>query len=555
MQRSGRRISPIVVALAAVALGLVFATVSSAPPARTPPEGPGPSESTISGTAGVPTTTTGATLLPTATILPTPTSAVFVAPSINWPLPDLDPGLASRGPRPTLDHLATFLSGNNPIVSVSTTSRAAGWQLTNPNMQAVSGYADAVSVLPGESIGLHLAGSDRRARIDVYRLGARDAEHVLGVADIPVAPLRIPTPDPATGLDAMGWPLAYRVAVPATWRSGVYLAKVSAAHGQSYVPFIVRPPRPGGLVVMLPTLTYQAYNSWNEVSLYHRPRAGPGSPGRGYKVSFDRPYAWEGGAGLLFRTAFPLIVWLEDHGYEPGFIADTDLAAEPAYATEARTFVIAGHAEYWTASMRDALLVAEARQVGIVAFGANLAYRQVRLEPGTDGTAGRTVVCSKDASLDPLTRTDPQLATIEFAKLPQPRPAREVFGADWAGIAGKPQPLVVARGIETFDPGIGLRAGEALPMLLGGELDQLADPTDGMALTETPIVNTAGEPIRPTASLWVSPNGAHVFDAGTFAWTWGLDPRYAAALPDFPGDAFAHLTADILAWAGTAPGG
>lgn len=550
MHKSRRRVLPVaLVALMTAVLGLIVTLQAKAPGG-----GPGSTASSLALSSAAPTTEADASRGPNPTDLPTGEPAPFVAPPILWPPPDLDPGLASRGPRPSLAQLATYLSGNGPIVSVAAPARASGWQLTAPNLRAVSGYADAVSVIPGGSIGLHLAGSDRSARIDVYRLGVRDAEHVLSVSKVPVAPMVIPAPDPGTGLDDMRWPLAFRLAIPATWRSGVYLAKISAAHGQSYVPFIVRPPRPVALVVMIPMLTYEAYNSWDGVSLYHWEPRRRGSPSRGYNVSFDRPFAGENGAGLLFRTAFPLIVWLEDHGYAPGFIADTDLAAQPGYATEARTFVIAGHAEYWTASMRDALLAAEARRVGVVAFGGNLIYRQVRLQPGRDGAAARTIVCYKNAVLDPLARTEPTLATIEFGKLAVPEPAHAVLGADWTGIARDIGPLVVAPGIETFAPAIGLRPGQALPALLGGELDQLADPSRGLALTVTPIVNTAGASVRPTASLWVSPGGAHVFDAGTFAWTWGLDPRYAAALPGFPTEAFSQLTAEIIAWAGTAPG-
>lgn len=499
-------------------------------------------------------TATSAHSTPTPPVAPTFGPADFVAPAVAWPLPNLDPGLAARGPRPSIGSLGTYLSGNRPIVSVAPAERAAGWQLTRPNMGAVSGYADAVSVIPGGSIGFHLAGSDRTARLDVYRIGRRDGELMLSVDNVPVAAMAVPSPDPATGLNAMQWPVAYRLEVPGAWRSGVYLAKVSGAHGQSYVPFIVRPPRPVGLIVVIPMMTYEAYNSWNGVSLYHLEPHRATQPPRGYKVSFDRPFAWENGAGLLFRTAFPLIVWLEDRGYAPGFIADTDLAANPTFATEARTVVLAGHAEYWTMSMRSALLAAEAQRVGVAAFGGNLAYRQVRLEPGAAGATARTIVSYKDIGLDPLARTDPQMATIEFDKLAVPKPAREVFGADWAGVSLGARPLVVAKGMELFAPGIGLRTGQTIEALLGGEVDQLTDRTRGLALTETPIVNTSGRSISPTASLWVSPGGARVFDAGTFAWTWGLDPRYAAALPTFPADAFARLTASILAWAGTPPG-
>ncbi|HKB28422.1 MAG TPA: N,N-dimethylformamidase beta subunit family domain-containing protein, partial [Candidatus Limnocylindrales bacterium] len=132
----------------------------------------------------------------------------------------------------------------------------------------------------------------------------------------------------------------------------------------------------------------------------------------------------------------------------------------------------------------------------------------------------------------------------------------QLLGADFAGITLGTSPLVVAPGMTAFAPEAGLQVGQALPALLGGELDQLTDTAHGLALMEVPTIDaTRGQPIRPTASLWVSPGGAHVFDAGTFAWTWGLDPRYAAALPGFPAVAFAHLTAQVIAWAGTPPRG
>jgi len=505
------------------------------------------------------TPTPGATPAPTpgATpgATPSPTHEAFAAPSIPWPLVNLDPGIASRGAHPTLSQLSGYLYGNKALLSVQSGVPLTDWRLSRPSMSAVSGYADAVSVTPGESIGLHLAGAYRTARIDVFRLGAGDAQHLLTVPQVPVAPMVVPHPDATTGLDAMGWPLSYRLAVPPDWRSGVYLAKLSASGGQSYLLFVVRPLKPTALTVMVPMLTFEAYNSWNGISLYGWEPTSGNHPVRGYKVSLDRPFGAENGAALLFRTAFPLIVWLEDHGYSPGYITDADLAADPAWATGSRTVVIAGHSEYWTASMRDALLAAEDRGVGVAAFGGNLIYRQIRLEPDSRGAPDRTVVCYKEAALDPLARTQPELATIEFAKLPVPEPASQVLGADWAGITLQTRPLIVGNAIRTFAPDIGLKAGQALPALMGGEVDQLTDTARGIALTQTPLVNTAGQQISPTASLWISPGGAHVFEAGTFAWTWGLDPRYAAALPGFPADPFAHLTAEILAWAGAFPAG
>ncbi len=69
-------------------------------------------------------------------------------------------------------------------------------------------------------------------------------------------------------------------------------------------------------------------------------------------MSFDRPFLREDGAALFFRLDFPLIVWLEDHGYTPGYVADLDLHRYPTLATGAKTLVFSGHGEYWT--RRDA---------------------------------------------------------------------------------------------------------------------------------------------------------------------------------------------------------
>lgn len=459
-----------------------------------------------------------------------------------------------RGPRPTLAELSGFLYGNKPLLSVDPLAGPLDWRLSRPNPSAVTGYAGDVSVVPGGSIALHLAGSDRTARIDVFRLGVGDAQHLLTVLSVPVAPMVVPPPAPSTGLDEMGWPVSYRLAIPQTWRSGVYLAKLTGPSGQSYVPFIVRPSKPTGLVVMLPTMTYQAYNSWDRASLYHWDGAPSGGPARAYKVSFDRPFAWENGAGLLFRTELPLIVWLEDHGYSPGYITDVDLALDPAYATGARTFVVAGHAEYWTSSMRQAILAAEAKGVGVVAFGGNLAYWQVRLAPNAAGTPDRTIICYKDASLDPLARSKPQLATVQFAQLPTPEPASQLFGADYAGMVRDTLPLALTASVAAFAPEARLSGGQRFEALLGGEVDVLDRPTGGVAIARTSVPAIGRHPLTATASLWISPGGAKVFDAGTFSWSWGLDPRYAAALPGFPAERFSRLTAAILAWAGTLPG-
>jgi len=418
-------------------------------------------------------------------------------------------------------------------------------------MAAIAGYADATSATPGGSLGLHIAGTEATARIDVFRLGLGDGVHVLTVPSVRISPLRNPQPDPSTGLNEMRWPTSYQLEIPDDWRSGLYVAKVTTNLGQSYIQFVVRPLTPVQFILMLPTLTYQAYNNYGGASLYNWRRRPDSS--RGYAVSFDRPYDTESGLATFMRADFPLLVWLEDHGYAPGYVTDVDVAEHPEYVTQANSVVVVGHAEYWTSSMREAFVAAEARGVGVVAFGANLAFWQARLEPSSDGRPDRTLVCYKDGTLDPVAAAQPQLATVRFDQLPDPKFASDLFGANSAGITLELNPFVVTSALRDFAPESGLQSGQGLPALLGGEVDRVAESTHAIALMEASILNANGVPIAPTASAWVSPGGAHVFAAGTFTWAWGLDPRYAAALPGFPAAAFGRLTSQILAWANAWP--
>ncbi len=314
-------------------------------------------------------------------------------------------------------------------------------------------------------------------------------------------------------------------------------------------------------------MTYQAYNSFGGADLY----GWPGDPhGRAYAVSFDRPYGLEAGAGLLFRLDFPLIVWLEDHGYTPAYATDIDVAVHPDQVTGARAVIVSGHSEYWTAGIHDAFDAAAPAGTSILNFGANAAWWQARLGPNGAGVAGRTIVEYKDFRQDPVARVDPQGATTRFTYLPRSRPARDLFGEAFGGIASVqpahglefPRPpayaglqaLVLGPDIARFAPSAGLSPGQQFPGLVGDEVD-LPSTQPGALILASTRVQLRGVGYRQAgASVWLSPSGSHAFNAGTFDWSWGLDPRYAAALPGFRGGAFQELTATILAWAGVVPG-
>jgi hypothetical protein len=102
------------------------------------------------------------------------------------------------------------------------------------------------------------------------------------------------SPDAQT-LDAR-WSSTLTLRIPSAWPSGMYLARLSYDNARaSYIPIVVREPtRRGGIAVIVPTNTYQAYNNWGGASLYTSPA--PGARRRSV-VSFDRPLRSDHGAG------------------------------------------------------------------------------------------------------------------------------------------------------------------------------------------------------------------------------------------------------------------
>jgi len=99
------------------------------------------------------------------------------------------------------------------------------------------------------------------------------------------------------------------------WPAGFYLIKlVAATGGQWQVPFVVRSDSSAGRVALvLPLTTWQAYNDWGGLSLYHGPGGRSDFSGRSYAVSFDRPYPAPG-AGEFLYSALPMVAAAERDG-------------------------------------------------------------------------------------------------------------------------------------------------------------------------------------------------------------------------------------------------
>lgn len=184
--------------------------------------------------------------------------------------------------------LAAPRTGDNPVARENLAPGSDAWGLgrgescgVDPKRPQIQGYAATASVAPGETLGLHLSSRTARScTVEIYRLGHYGgvrARHLLTADDVPVG-------------------RAWRVTVPGTWVSGIFLAAITTADGhRAYAPFVVREPaRLSDVLVVVPLRTA------------HGPYTGLGMPdGLGMDTSASR--------------------WLEERGYDVTYATEQDL--------------------------------------------------------------------------------------------------------------------------------------------------------------------------------------------------------------------------------------
>src|SRR5262249_45338374 len=146
------------------------------------------------------------------------------------------------------------------------------------------------------------------------------------------------------------------------------------------------------------------------------------APWHAYAVSFDRPYARGAGAGDLFFCDRDFISFAEAQGWDLGYAADLDLDATLVAAR--RLVIVEGHAEYFSAPMRDAPEAATAAGRNVAFSGANDVYWQVRFDPSR-----RIMIGYKEfAASDPMLAQAPSLVTTRWRDPPVSRPENALMG-------------------------------------------------------------------------------------------------------------------------------
>lgn len=407
------------------------------------------------------------------------------------------------------------------------------WRLTNPaRNEEIEGYASATSVDRGQSISIYVNTVDPSFTLQVFRMGwyggagAREMMPPVSLAGIRQP---MPTPDPQMHLLDCNWQKPYVLQIPASsdstdWASGIYLVKLTGSESgkQSYVNFVVRDDeRSSDLLFQLSVNTDEAYNAWGGWSLYTQPRA--------YKVSFDRPYKEEAGAGFFFEWPYSMVRFLEREGYDVTYSTDVDTDTSGDLLLQHRAYLSVGHDEYWSWQMRANVQHARDGGVSLGFFGADGASYQIRYEPSSlTGDADRTILCYKDASLDPLGK-DPNLwylTTTRFRDPPVNRPPDELMGVRYEGwFNGPPQDMVVTDASSWIFQHTGAVKGTHLTGLLGYEVDRMYDhhPSGTHSVAHSPWIGVNGRTFYADMTYYTTSSGSTVVATGSMNWNWGLD--------------------------------
>ncbi len=496
------------------------------------------------GTSGSQTPRTARAATPSAATAAGPASA-GEAPSPAAPAPSASGAPAASG-------APSFSPGEEPIDSLEGIDGRVPIALPG----RIEVYAGAVSITPGQPLALHVS---TMATGYTYLIERLDATLPSGGEVVARSGARVGHDYRSLGtFDALdrtaraNWPVTDTVATPG-WAPGVYIVTARDTRGTTGGAIVVvRTPIlvTGEPTFVFPALTYQAYNLWGGANLYAY--AGP----RAVRVSFERPYALDGGLGFWGKGDDRILRWLQLRGLPLQFTTDYDLSLDPP-AIAPRLLVIPRHAEYVTAAFRDWVEqhVNVAGDMNVLNFGANGFYWQVRLAAPRSTGAPMDVVCYRSAARDPFAADEPSLTTTLWREAPLNRPEGMVFGSQYVAVIGNGYTrfgfTVTSQMPAELLAGTGWQPGTEIHGLVQGEGDLVYPASGGIAVMDGQAALADGAPLATSVTIRTSPAGARVFSAGTFAWADGFEPA-RVDLGVAPGS-FDRFNRNVLAWLGFPP--
>ena len=430
---------------------------------------------------------------------------------------------------PTPAHAPRTSGRNAPKLPAPRASEGGGPRSADDVRRQIKGFTSASAVAPGEALDFHVTvDPPQEFAVDIYRIGHYGGD---GAAKITTSPRLsgIVQPPPLTAdrtVSCHHWWLSWRLQIPSYWSIGAYVAVLTTADGyRSHIPFTVRDSHPADLLLLLPDITWQAYNLYPEdghtgASLYHAWDGDGrllGESEAATTVSFDRPYA---GAGLPLHVghAYDFIRWAERYGYDLAYADARDLHSGRVDPTRYRGLVFPGHDEYWSLPMRRTVELAREHGTSLVFLSANTMYWQVELGPSPSGVPDRLLTCRK--------RRGPGKPVL-WREVD--RPEQQLVGIQYAGRVPEPHPLIVRNADHWLWEATGAGEGDPIEGLVAGEADryfprtQLPPHDERILLAHSPYTDGEGALRHQETSLYRAPSGSLVFASGTFAWSPALD--------------------------------
>ena len=434
---------------------------------------------------------------------------------------------------------------------------ARDWQLTRVKLDEatgvrtslIEGYCSKQSVAAGETIDIMVSTKPARPfQIEIFRTGysgGRGARLMTKLGPFDGQPQPVPEIGPKN-LHECKWKASTQLTIPADWPSGVYLGRLTTippddtvAAWQSYVIFIVKDDRPADVLFQCSDNTWQAYNQWpDKYSVYTHPK---GNQGPWADVSFDRPYGRYAqytsvvndplsvGSGEYLPFEFPLAYYLEQHGYDVTYCANSDLIS-PDRGLKTKCLISVGHDEYWDIRQYNSVVKMRDSGVSVLFLSGNSVCWVTPLRTSSDGRANRIMFRGgpyggkykyaeeRETKNGPFPERGPDEGFLMGARNVEPVNG----GADW--IITKPEHWMFA--------GTDVKAGEPIPGLVGWEYHGDPPEIPGLEIVAGGTALVGG--VRPqqwTATIYPGPKNNFVFNASTIFWSQGLSSPPGHVLP------------------------
>jgi len=490
----------------------------------------------------------------------------------NWAVLGIVLALVAVSKGPDLTVLAQSSCGQsvNPIECENQKpgDPSSQWDIGDAGDPSIQGFATEISVAPGQVERFKIDTNASSYAIDIYRMGyyggmgARKVASITPSASLPQSQPACLT-SPSTGLiDCGNWAVSASWTVPSGSTSGIYFAKLQRTDtgGESHIVFVVRDDTgTSDLVFQTSDTTWQAYNQYGGNSLYV---GGPGtSPGRAYKVSYNRPITTRSTSSedFVFNAEYPMVRWLEANGFNVSYISgvDTDRSGATVLSpSKHKVFLSVGHDEYWSGGQRANVEAARGAGLHLAFFSGNEVFWKTRWETSIDGTNTpyRTLVCYKETHAngridpnDPPTWTgtwrDPRFSPPSDGGRPENALTGTIFKVN-AGTSGISVPAQLGKARFWRNTSVAtLAVGGVANMpngTLGYEWDEEANngarPPGLIHLSQKTVSGVdalqdfgstyASGTVTHSLTLYRHPSGALVFGAGSVQWSWGLDASH-----------------------------